>query len=486
MQLLARICLSVCLLIVTACQYLSQKPQARDLIDPPSIDIENSLESGYFTIGDWPQDEWWTFFDSPQLNGLMQEALAYNPTILAVQQRIEAANEVALVARSKLFPWLAFDAVYENQYLSKNGLFRALNPQIPLYAKLYDLKLTLNYDFDFWGKYRELFKAALGNRMAQEAEEAEVKLIVTTSIAQAYVALKQNQIRRDLVNQLILVRKDIYELQDFLQEKSLASKLVVLSSEENLYEAKKLLWAVEEQLAISQHQLNVLAGRSPNASLDIGCATLSPIGSLSIPCNLSLDLLARRPDLMAQIWRAESLAHQVGAAKTEYYPDISLSAFLGLESVIGSRLFKSSSFTDDLRPALHLPLFTAGAIQANIDTQMALFREAIFEYNQLLLTSAQQVADDLALAASLFKQKRDQAELLKSANGRSELTDLLYRKGLSDQITVDIVKEEVINAELEDLDITYNQYIAMIQLIKDLGGGYESLNIPIRTKELCE
>ncbi len=475
-------------LLLNGCMTFSKKDQTQFLIGPPSVDltVQKSLESDYFALGDWPQEDWWNLFDSYQLNGLMEEALANNPSIQAVQQRVEAANQLALIARSKLFPWISFDAVYDWEYLSKNGLFRALNPEIPLYAKLYDLKLNLNYEFDIWGKNKEIFFAALGNELSKKAESAQVILFTTTSVALAYVAVKEHQEQKDLIDRLIAVQKEIYELQDFLKEKALANKLIVLAAEENYFETEKLQWIVEAQLELSKHQLNALVGRSPDTPLYLGEDPLPAINSLTIPCDTTLDLLARRPDLMGKIWSAKALAHQVKAAITEYYPDVNITAFLGLESVTGKKLFKPSSFTWGFRPAVHLPIFTAGEIQANINTTAALFYETIFEYNQLLLNSAQEVSDNLETALSLFRQISEQKRLMHRLNERVDLTTLLYQKGLNDKLSTLYVKEQLIREELEELNLHYNLYNAMIQLIKSLGGGYQSHNVPLKAQEICD
>jgi len=473
-------------LLLNGCSF-SKNEQTQYLIDPPSVDltVQKGLDSGFFTLGDWPQEGWWSLFDSPDLDALMQEALDNNPSIQAIQQRLIAAHELALIARSKLYPWISLDGSYDYEHLSKNGLFRALNPKLPLNVELYDLKFNLNYELDIWGKNKEIYKAALGNEYSEYAENAQVILLVTTSVAEAYVAVKKYQLQKDLVIQLIAIQKDIYELQDFLHEKALADKLIALAAEENYFAAEKLLWVVDQQLEISKHQLNVLVGRSPDVPLDLEEEPLPPICSLSIPCDISSDLLARRPDLMAKIWSAKALAHQVNAAITEYYPNINLTAFIGLESVTGTLFFDSSSFTYGYRPAFHLPIFTAGEIQANINTNISLFNETIFEYNQLLLSSAREVADNLEIAKSLFRQINDQEALLARLQERVELTDLLFQKALGNQLSNYYVKEELIRQELEELNLTYNLYTAMIQLIRSLGGGYQSLYVPLRAQEQC-
>lgn len=480
-------CLIAAALLLNGCFNFSKKEQTQYLIDPPVVDltVQKSLDSGYFSLGDWPQEDWWTLFDSPQLNALMQEALYNNPSIQAIQQKMEAAHQIALITRSKLFPWISLDGSYDYEHLSKNGLYRAFNPKLPLSAKLYDLKFNLDYEVDIWGKNRELYKAALGNELSKYAEEAQTILLVTTSVAQAFVAVKEYQIQKDLIIQLIAVQKDIYELQDFLYEKALANKLIALAAEENYFNTEKLLRIIDQQLEISKHQLNVLVGRSPDEPLDIGEDFLPPICSLEIPCDITADLLARRPDLMAKIWSAKALAHRVNASITEYYPDINLSAFLGFESIKGGLLFWGSSFTYGYLPAFHLPIFTAGAIQANIDNNIALFNETIFEYNQLLLSSAQEVTDNLEIAKALFKQIDDQEQLLKRLKERVELTDLLYQKALGDQLSTYYIREDLIRQEIEELTLTYNLYAAMIQLIRSLGGGYKSFHVPLQSQESC-
>jgi NodT family efflux transporter outer membrane factor (OMF) lipoprotein len=473
--------------LLTGCLHFSKREQTQYLIAPPSVDltVQKGIDSGYLVAGDWPRQDWWTLFTSPQLNALMLEALDNNPSIQAIHQKLKAAHQIALIARSKLFPWISLDGSYDDEYLSKNGLLRALNPRLPLHALLYDLKFNLNYELDIWGKNKELYKAALGDELSECAEQAQTILWVTTSVAQTFVAVKEYQQQKNLIAQLIAVLKEINELQDFLYEKALANKLITLAAEENYFDAEKLLWVVDQQLQISKHQLNVLVGRGPDDPLDLGEESPPPIRSLCIPCDITSDLLARRPDLMAKIWSAKALAHQVNAAITEYYPDVNLTAFLGLESVKGSLFFNLSSFTTGYRPAFHLPIFTAGAIKANVNTHIALFNETIFEYNQLLLTSAQEVTDNLEIAQSLFRQIADQQNLLKRLKERVELTDLLYQKALGDQLSNYYIKEEFIRQEIEELALTYDLYTALIQLIRSLGGGYQSLDVPLRAQEPC-
>jgi NodT family efflux transporter outer membrane factor (OMF) lipoprotein len=441
------------------------------------------LESGVFQSSEWPQTHWWTIFQSDPLNHLISEALGQNPGIQGVEKRVEAARQTAKIARSKLFPLISFDADESWEYLSHHGLYRAFNPHIPINADLIDLTLSFTYEFDFWGKNRNLFLAALGENRAKEAEEADVQLIVTTSLAQAYFAFKTNLIRKNLYAQLFDVRTAIFELQDLLQEKALLSMLQPLLSEENLLEAEKWLFNIESEIETDRHLINILRGQGPDAPLALDEEIAPPLKYLPLPNNLSLDLLARRPDLMAQIWRVEALAHEVGAAKADFYPNINLTALVGLESTVYRFLLDSQSKRAALQPAIHLPIFTAGAIRANIRAKKALFDEAVNEYNNLLLRSAQEVADLLILAQTIYQQKEDQEQIVEAAQERFELTHLRQQKGLDNMLSWYSAKEEWIHKELENVSLLYSQYVAAIKLIKALGGGYHSeYNVPLKAR----
>lgn len=271
-----------------------------------------------------------------------------------------------------------------------------------------DLSLSFTYEFDFWGKNRNLFYAALGEAKFQEAETAEVELITSTAIAQAYFAYKTNRVRKKLYTQLIEVRQKIAKLQNLLVKKGLSSKLPALETSEKLIESQKLLSSITNELAANKHLINTLAGRGPDNPLLINSTLSSLPKTLNIPQLLPLDFLARRPDLMAQIWRAKALAYKTGAAMAEYYPDINLVGLIGLESTSWRKFFDLSSGTAAIRPALQLPIFTAGAIRANIKATKAQFDAAIDAYNNLLLYSTQEVLDVLAFAEDIYQQKIEQ------------------------------------------------------------------------------
>ncbi|KTD26132.1 outer membrane efflux lipoprotein [Legionella lansingensis] len=460
---------------------LPPQQQLKNLQALPNIDrsVSAKQKTQTFTSGDWPNKYWWLAYGSPELNDLIKQALACNPTIQEFKSRVMAAKQEAIVTRSQLFPLVFFDYKEIRQYLSKNGLLRALNPKLPLRTDLIDLSLSFQYDFDFWGKNRNLFYAAIGEAKAQQAEAAEVQLLTTTAIAQAYFAYKVNLIRKQFFQQLVVVRQNKASLQNLLVRKGLSDELLSYTAAENVLEAQKLLANIDEELAVDKHLVNILAGRNPEIPLSTSKKLPGLPKKLTIPKTISLDLIARRPDLMAQIWRAKALAYETGAAMADYYPDVNIVGLVGLESTKWEKLFRSSSFTAALKPAIHLPIFTAGAIRANIRATKAEFDAAIFAYNNLLLQSTQEVLDLLAFAQSVYQQKREQLNILKYATERYGLVRLREKEGLASGFDVYDQQEDLIQKKLANLTLLYNQYLASIKLTKALGGGYCQTEVPL-------
>lgn len=453
---------------------MSKEEQTKNVIALPSLEpsIDSSLQSSAFSLGDWPEGNWWEMFHSSELNGLIEQALRENPTLIAVRKRIDFAEQTAKVVRSRLFPLLYFNAEDNWELLSHHGLYRAFNDKVPINATLIDLTLSFSYEFDFWGKNRHLYHAALGEMKAQEAEAAEVALMTTTAVTMAYFALKTNLMRERLYEALYKVRFNTVKLQNDLQNSFLLSSLMPLFTEEGVLEAEKLVYSIREQVEVDKHLLNILVGRGPDDPLIIEGSLPALPKTLTVPSTLSADLLARRPDLMAQIWKVEALANEVGAAKADFYPNVNLSAFLGLESVAYNLLFRSHSKTMGVEPAIHLPIFTAGEIRANLRAKKASFDEAVYTYNELILRSTQEVADLLVIAESLYKQKQDQEKIVNRAEERLGITLKRKESGLDSRFHTLAVEEELIQKQLEDIALLYSQYRAAIKLIKALGGGY--------------
>jgi len=453
---------------------MSKEEQTENILGAPSIKSSEkiALDSSFYERGKWPEKTWWELYGVKELNALIEKALQNNPSIQAVQERIAFAKSQAVIARSELFPLVYFDASDQWEYLSQNGLYRALNPNIALNNSQIDFSLSFFYEFDFWGKYRNLYKAALEKTRAAIAEAAQVELITSAALATAYFALRTNLLRKELYEKLYEVRKNYFDLQTKMLKSSLYSKLTPLLSEEAVFQAKQNLYNIEQEIAAGKHIVNILAGQGPDERLALN-EPLAPLAkSMAIPSDISMDLLIRRPDLMAQINRVDALAFEVGAAKADFLPNINLAGLVGFQSGSWSKLFEWISKTVSVIPGLSLPVYTAGAIGANVDAKRALFNEAVYEYNNLILKSFQQVSDLLSMGIAINGEKEKQGQIVENAIQRYRLTQLRSKSGIDNALAVYQSLEEVIEKQLEDVQFFYQQYVVNISLTKALGGGF--------------
>lgn len=459
---------------LSSCVSVSKLKENTAFLEPQNINqsAERALEETFYTQGSWPEASWWKSFESEELNPLMEIALSANPSIQAIGQKVEIAKQEMIKARSKLFPFVGFEAKENWSHASKNGIYFALNPNIPQNLNLIQLNLGLNYEFDFWGKYRNLFKSSRCMAIAEVAQKQQVELVVTTAVAQAFFALKTFMLQRKLYSELYNVQNDSKELVRLLNKKAIQSKIAPIPFQVELDEIAKTLKTLDEQILQSSHLLNILLGRSPDTPLDI-CDELTGLPkAISLPQDLSSELLVRRPDLVAAIWRVKSLAYDANAAVADFFPRVNLMGLLGLESISYPQLMSWKSGTMGLIPSIALPIFKAGEIKSNLRIKKSQLNQSIYEYNDLLLKSLQEVADSLALTTSWYQKKEIQDNILQNEMLNLDLMGMRSKVGIDNLIQLNSAKEAYLLKQIQDVQITYNQFISVIYLIKSLGGGF--------------
>ncbi|MCF7806057.1 MAG: efflux transporter outer membrane subunit [Simkaniaceae bacterium] len=462
-------------LLLTSCSLsMSKEEKLQKIISPPNLDSSLVSINEHLDIEKhrWPSSNWWEQYQINELNFLVESALCNNPSLQAIKEKIDYAKGEAVIARSKLFPLLFFNASDQWEYLSHNGLYRALNPNIKINNQQIDFSLSFSYEFDFWGKYRNLYRAALGRERASLAETEQIKLVISAALCQAYFALRTNLMLKEIYEEIYRARQNIYVLQIDRLDNSLDSALTPLLSEESLLEAAQWLDQIQQEIAQNSHLVNILAGHGPDTPLKLDEPLMACSPQLIVPDHISAELLSRRPDLKAQIWRVDALSHEVGAARADFWPNINLIALAGFQSGSWSNLFDWMSRTISALPALSLPLYTSGAIGANIDAKKALFYEAVYEYNDLILKSFQQVSDLLAMGQAVYLEKKKQEEILSNANQRYTLTYDRLNCGIDNALTTYRILEEWLQKKLANTHLLYQQYLVSIQLTKSLGGGY--------------
>ena len=474
---MVRLALSILLSLffVSGCVKIPVDEACCRMMSTPDIP---EVAQGPFIEGDFPDSDWWEMFDDPQLSRLICHALAENPTLQGVEARVRTAEEEAKIKKSYLLPTLGFSADLDWRYLGENDFFRAYTPVIPANVPEYEIDVNFYYEFDFWGKNRNIYRAAIGYAKAEEAERQNAILALSTSVASVYFKLQAQLKKMQILKEERHTLTSLFELTKLRQEHALDNSSQLLNAEEQLFIINKNILFAEEQIILSKHMLTMLLGEGPTTCDLVKKISLSDSMKFPLPQNISSDLIARRPDLMAHIWRVEATAHLVGAAKADFYPRVNLCAFAGLDSVFFNKLFTWGSRSATVVPAFHLPIFTAGRLKANLRARQAEFEQTIFAYNEAVLRAVKEVADQIVMLKTADETLRVENRLVQNKLQNRKLMHLRYEHAISNLLELLDTQEALLQEEFKKIHFQYERYVAVIHLIKALGGGYCTEEVP--------
>jgi NodT family efflux transporter outer membrane factor (OMF) lipoprotein len=470
------------LLLFAGCARVCDKDLAQKLQMPELIVSEKqALQRSYFQTGEWLSEKWWELFDDPQLSRLIERALISNFSLKEAKAHIDYMYQLAKGVRSKLLPDLSGNYMEQWQYLSKYGFDRDFFPvpppanknMIPHTLNLIDLTLNFSYEFDFWGKNRSLLRAALGKARAALLEEKQAELITAITVALTYFSWQTKCLQKAILMEKREERKDLFDLTRLRAHIGLDNEFPVLGSEKRIHQVQKLIVFLEEGIELDIHKLKYLVGAGPDEKLLQEPAQARFDKPFALPDNISSDLIAHRPDLMAQLSRVESTAQEIGAAKADFYPDVNLSAFGGLESLSFGTLFQDSKM-GGLTPAIHLPIFTGGRLQAQLHSKVAAFNEAVYAYNDLILFAAKEVADQIVSVTALLDGYREQESSFKDTAQQYELLFARYTQGIDDFLSVLRIHDDVLQQRFLLTGLYHDHLQSLLKLIQALGGGFKN------------
>lgn len=442
---------------------------------------QKAFNSNLFAQKEIPS-EWWKIFADSQLDALIEKGLLLSPTLKKAETKIVEAQASAKSVRSRLFPTLYANAEDNWQYLSKYGFFRDFFPTAPgvvVPSKFNEIDLSLNfsYELDFFGKNQKMLKSALGLALAEEMEKEEAKLILCTAIAFAYFQWQTHFAELILLSQKVSAEKQLVQLSTSRYKEGLDNITAKLHTEKELGKLSIEILNLEKEIEIDEFFLKNLIGEGPEAKINLVFAWNPGAKQAYLPGNLNLDLLAQRPDVRAQIWRVEAARQDIGVAKTEFYPNANLIALAGLSSLTFSHLLDWASRIGSLNPAIHLPLFTGGKLEANLKGKEALFNEAVYDYNTLLLKAAQEVSTEITNFLSIEKQLALEKEQIHLQKNLFDVATSRFKQGLDIYASTLYSKIELLSEEIYEVHLKQYKIFTLIRMIKALGGGFSKEEI---------
>jgi len=429
--------------------------------------------------GNWPDQSWIKEIGGSDLQQLIQTAMRNNPGIQAAATRIAVARAMQDVAHANTLPAVNGSLESTYQRFTENGLIPP--PLAGNYETDNEAAIQMSYELDFWGKHSAELRTAISAEKAALAEQESAKLLLANAIARSWVQLQRQYQQLALSEEQLAVRNKIDQisaqrLKAGLDNRSELQQNVVLNS--NL-KNDITLW--KEAIALTRNQLAALAGQTPDFAASIPQPQLTTTTNVALPTNLPLELISRKPEIVAARWRVEASSSEIDIAKTQFYPNINLVGFVGLSSLGFDTFLKSDSRVIGAGPAIHLPIFEGGRLRAQLKGKVADYDAAVYSYNQSIINALHEVADQVQSAQTSQAQASQQLTAEHAALNVLQLAKQRYQAGTTSVLPVLAAESALLTQKKLTVDIRSKQTDARVNLIKALGGGYQD-KLPAATE----
>jgi NodT family efflux transporter outer membrane factor (OMF) lipoprotein len=428
----------------------------------------------------WPADGWWRTYGDAQLDGLIDEALRDSPNLAVAQARLHQAGAMTQVAGATRLPEVTGSASLNQAKHSYNYL--TPRQAVPNGWNDYgQVTLNLSWELDFWGKNRSALAAAISEQRAAEAEVAQTGLILATSVASAYAELVHLFTVRDSAEAAFALRTKTVELFRQRHKFGLETLASVRQVEARQAAAEGQLLAIDELIGLQRNGIAALLGAGPDRGLAITRPTVRFAGSKGLPPNLTLELLGRRPDIVAVRLRTEAAAKRIDQQKAGFYPSINLLAFVGLQSMGIDKLTKSGSDIGGVGPAISLPIFNTERLQGQLRGAHAEYDAAVSTYNATLSNALREVADAAISRKSLDGELAASRKTVAAAAEAHDMVSKRYHGELATYLDVLSAQDQLILAERGLSDLETRALILDVAMVRALGGGFQSAEQPSNT-----
>jgi len=414
--------------------------------------------------------EWWTAYQDPQLDRLLRGALADNPTLAQALARVRDAQAQASAVRADSLPSISYDATEIRKR------FSAHDPIPPIAAGTQKWQgsegLNLSWDLDFWGRQAALVQQANTQSEAVALDLAAARLSIAGAVVRSYLELDRAYALADVAQRTERQRLQILSITQRRYKAGLDTQVELRQAEGAVADVRVDLTQIQAERDRAVHLVAALSGQGAAAHEKIERPQLRADAVLALPGSLPIDLLARRPDVLAARSRIAGSRAGLRAAKAAFYPDINLLAFAGTSAIGFDNLFHGSSRTFGAGPALHLPVFDAGKLRALYRDSAAQVDLAVSTYNQTVLQAVQQTADRISDIVALDAGLQQQQQSLDAAEDAFRLATDRYQAGLTTYLTVLATETEVLFARRQRIELMSARDIARVTLLIDVGGDF--------------
>ena len=445
------------LLVLTGCtvgpNYKRPKVDA-----PPTYRGLTPEEAARANASSLADQKWWEVFHDEQLQALIKTALQQNYDVQIAATRILEAQARLGITRADQFPTVTASASSINQRLSRQKFLPAIE------TSTHHVSLGLDWDLDFWGRFRRATEAARANLVATEWARREVITVLIADVAGAYFRLRALDLQLDISRHTLGTRRDSLGLINKLAEGGATSMLDVRQAEQLVFTAASQVPSLEQQIEQQENFISILLGNNPGP-ISRGKELTEQEHPPSVPAGLPSSLLERRADVRQVEAQMVAANAQIGVARALYFPDILLTGTAGL--------FTGPAGLWNFGAALTQPIFTAGRLRSNVRLTEAQEQEAVLFYRQTVQGAFRDVSDALIAYRKTQEFRVQQQSLVESAKDATRLSEMRYKGGAASYLEVLTNDTNYFAAQLDLVQAQLNELLAYVQLYRSLGGGWE-------------
>jgi NodT family efflux transporter outer membrane factor (OMF) lipoprotein len=496
MMILRRATLFVLPFLITACSV------GPDYVTPTAP----TPAANYKEAGEWqpaqPKDDmirgkWWTIYHDPQLNALEDQVNISNQNVAQAEAQFREAAAAVKVARAAFFPTITANPSYTMSQASQSltgggsssgggssgggafgGSGKSSQHAGAQDVSVYDLPLEATYMVDVWGSVRRNVEANTATAQASFANLENARLSYQATLAQDYFNLHGLDAQEQLLRDTVASYQKFVDLTTNQYNSGIVSQAAVAAAKTQLDTTKAQLVDVGVQRAVYEHAIATLIGKpAPDFSVKKVALTGTPP---AIPVGLPSTLLERRPDIAQAERQVASANASIGVAVAAYFPQLTLSASTGLDSIRLADLFSGPSFLWSVGPAVAQTIFDAGKIHGEVQEARANYDATVANYRQVVLTAFQQVEDDLSGLVILRDEAAAQDLAVASARQSLDINNNEYHAGTIDYLNVITAQTTELNDEITAVNIRTRRMTTSVLLVEALGGGWDVSRLATR------
>ncbi len=418
--------------------------------------------------------KWFELFHDERLQALIKTALIQNYDLRDAVARVEEARANLGITRSNQFPQLAAGGGVEFNRFSRDGAEPIPPAFLPSQNRTFgEASLNLlSFEVDLWGRLRRATEAARANLLSAEETRKTVLTTLVSDVATSYLTLRELDYELEISNRTLQTRQQSLDLTKSRQRGGVGTLLDLRQAEQLVDTAAQTIPVIQQQIAQTENQIHLLLGEPPGP-VERGQSLAGQEIPPDVPAGLTSGLLERRPDIRAAEQTLIAANAEIGVARAAYFPQLTLSGFLGGQSTQLASLLSGPHTAFNLAPQLAQPIFTAGRLKSNVRLTEAQREEALVQYEKTIQTAFAEVSNSLIAHQYTRESRTKQEDLVYALQDRLRLAYIRYRGGVDTQLDALDADRDLFSAELSLSQIRLQEVLTVVQLYKALGGGWQ-------------